>query len=620
MTTQHSGASSATPRRAAKQQLAFIEDLPEHLRLFYKDVAHALMDRYALSKKGIGFKGTGTVVVPPFCSPFRVTSLVRDSNSDNWARVIEVVNPDAKIFECVVPDETFERNPRNVLAIMAKRGFRVFNEKHAITIRQIIRNWDVPADKRRVLIGKIGWTANHDAFITSSGGVITRNDETPQYHFAGDIDGKDAGDLKAWREGVAALAAGNTNLVFAIALGFSTALLPFTDLASLIFHLFGQTSKGKTRVLRAGLTVWPKIGENDKTWSATINGLEGEVARSNHILFGLDELPKDAPAELGNMIYTIANSAGKVRGKIDGSAKKRATWNTFVISTGEHSMITTLSKLGNIATGGQGVRMLDIPVDGSYGAFDYLHGHATSDAFVRALDVAIRDASGPAGAEFIQNLIRIPLEELTVSLKNASEQQAKALYAHFGVIAGDEKTREIRRVLDAFALIAVAGEKATEFGLTGWMQGTASDAVKTIAQRWLDRRGTMALDKRESIKLISDYLTENELRFVPIGEAKPVLSDQEWPPGYQDEEYFYVLPSTMSKIYIEKSKLPVSLNHLVEEDYLFKGGERSSMQFKMKQIGAHRPRAYRIRRSILDFNASIDNASATTRETPKGQE
>jgi putative DNA primase/helicase len=618
MITQHSGASSATLRRASKQSLAFIEDLPENQQPFYKEVASVLRSQYVVSKEGIGFKGTGTVTPPPFCGPFRVTAVVQELNPDRWSRVIEFVNFNGDLVEYVLPNGKLDGKTRDAIAMLSTSGLRIFEEVAFKVIPRIIRNW--PEPKRQVLMKKVGWTIDHDAFITPSGGVITRNNETPQYHFAGDIDGKDAGDLKAWREGVAALAVGNTNLVFAIALGFSTALLPFTDLASIIFHLFGQTSKGKTRVLRAGLTVWPKIGENDKTWSATINGLEGEVARSNHILFGLDELPKDAPAELGNMIYTIANSAGKVRGEKDGSAKKRATWNTFVISTGEHSMISTLSKLGKITSGGQGVRMLDIPVDGSYGAFDYLHGHATSDAFVRALDAAIRDASGPAGAAFVQKLIRIPLEDLLGSLEKESEGQALALQAHCGVIAGDEKTTEIRRVLDAFALIAVAGEMATEFGLTGWTQGMASDAIKTIAQRWLDGRGTMALDKRESIRLISDYLTENELRFVPIDEAKPVLSDQEWAPGFQDEEYFYVLQSTMSKIYVEKSKLPVSLSHLVEEDYLFKGGEKGSMQFRVKQIGQHRPRAYRIKRSILDFNASIDNASATARETLKGQE
>ncbi len=108
----------------------------------------------------------------------------------------------------------------------------------------------------------------------------------------------------------------------------------------------------------------------------------------------------------------------------------------------------------------------------------------------------------------------------------------------------------------------------------------ASDAVKIIARRWVDGRGTMPLDKSESTKRIVDYLNENELRFVPIDEAKPVPTGQEGPPGYQDDQYFYVLPSTMSEIYFEKSKLPVSLNYLVDEDYLFKGGEKNSMQFK----------------------------------------
>ncbi len=274
---------------------------------------------------------------------------------------------------------------------------------------------------------------------------------------AGNLDGKDIGDLGAWREGVADLAIGNTNLIFAIALAFSTALLPFTDLATIIFHLYGLTSKGKTRVLRAGLTVWSKVGETDKTWSATINGLEGEIAQSSHILLGLDELPKDPPADFGNMIYKIAQGAGKGRSDIDGIAKKRSSWNTVVFSTGEHSMLDTLSKLGKTAMGGQGVRMIDISVKGKYGAFDDLHGRATSDAFVHALYKAIGEPSGPAGAAFVKVLMLKSPEQLKVFLEKLSGQETAALQAHCDITAGDEKTTEIRRVLDAFALIAVAG-------------------------------------------------------------------------------------------------------------------------------------------------------------------
>ena len=613
MTSQNSGASNTAPRRAKTQPLAFIEDLPEHQQAFYKEVASVLKGQYVVSKAGIAFKGTGTAPLPPFCAPLRVVAFVEELHPVRWSRVIEFVDFKGVLVEYVLPNGQFDGKTRDAIALMSQSGLQIFDEIAFKMIPIIIRKW--PKIDTQVLIGKVGWTVDFDVFITPSGRAITRSDAAKQYHIAGTMDGKDIGELGTWQKGVADLAVGNTNLIFAIALGLSTALLPFTNLPTLIFHLFGVTSKGKTSVLRAGLTVWSKIGKTEKTWSATINGLEGEIAQSNHILLGLDELPKDPPPDFGNMIYKIANGSGKARSEQDGVAIKRSSWNTAVFSTGEHSMLDTLKKLGKTATGGQGVRMLDIPVEGSYGAFDDLHGHPTSDAFVRALDGAIREASGSAGYAFVEQLIRTSPEKTTALLKTRCGEETTALQAHLGIIAGDEKTREISRVLESFALIAVAGELSIEFGLTGWTKGMASDAVKTVAQRWLDGRGTMALDKRESIKLISYYLTENELRFVPIGEAKPVLSDQEWPLGYQDEEYFYVLQSTISKIYVEKSKLPVSLNHLVEENYLFKGGEKGSMQFKMKQIGAHRPRAYRIRRSILDFNASIDNASAAKLKT-----
>lgn len=399
---------------------------------------------------------------------------------------------------------------------------------------------------------------------------------------------------------MAALAVGNVNLIFAVALALSTPLLVFTDLASVIFHLHGRTSRGKTRVLRAALTVWPKVGEKDKTWDATINGLEGEIARSGHTLLGLDELPRDASSDLGNMIYKISLGSGKARSEKDGTAKPRRSWQTAVISTGEHSVLDTLKRIGRRPTGGQGVRMIDIPADGAYGVFDDLHGHATSDAFVRALDRSIRKASGAAGAAFVARLMTSTSDETAARLDADASAQAEALQAHLGIVSGDDATAEIRRVLDSFALVAVAGEWASRWGLTGWAPGIASDAVRTVAQRWLAGRGRMPLDQRESIRTVRDSISDNEVRYVRLADAGRANAS-DWPPGFQDDTFFYVLPGTMSEICGETGKLQTFLSHLLDAGYLEPGGERNSLQFRMRPIGGVRPRAYRIRRTILLF-------------------
>ena len=194
-------------------------------------------------------------------------------------------------------------------------------------IAQLIRNWPVPSESRLTLIEKVGWTDDQAAFILTSGRVITCKGAPKKIQSGGDIVGEELGSLTQWRAGVAALAKGNINMMFGISLGFSTALISFTKLNTLVFHLFGNTSQGKTLVLRTALSVWPKIGDEEKTWEGTGNGLEGEIVKSNNILLGLDELRADATPDLPEVVYKFANKPSKARRKKKGGSRSRNVEN-----------------------------------------------------------------------------------------------------------------------------------------------------------------------------------------------------------------------------------------------------------------------------------------------------
>jgi putative DNA primase/helicase len=578
----------------------FLSKLPEHQRPFFRAAMEGLPTTFTLSQEGIASKAQGNARPAPLCSPLRVKAISSQQDTKGWSSVVELLNPDGDVVECVLPWRIIDGKPRDAIAILADHGVRIFNQLNKDLVLVLIRNWNAPT--RQIEIDRVGWTANFDAFVLTSGRVLTRDDNSTRYRFEENLDAKEVGNLGDWRNGVAGLSIGNTNMIFAIALAFSTCMLPFTNLNSLIFHFFGKTSRGKTRVLRTALSVWPKIGKDDKTWDATINGLEGELSRSNHILLGLDELPKDASDDLGNKIYKASLGTGKARSEKDGSAKKRALWSTSVISTGERSGLATLKGIGKTPTGGQGVRMIDIPADGEHGIFDHLHGHATSDAFVKVLDKAIQKSSGAAGAAFVSRLLKMDPEQLKRVLEKALELQVAGLYSHLGIVPGDDKTVEIRRVLDAFAFIAVAGEWATECNITGWSKGMTSEAVKTVATRWLVGRGRMPLDQSEALKQVRDYLARIELGFVPIADVKHIPKGEISPPGYRDDVFFFVLPQTLSLLSGDKGVPTALLNYLLNAEYLEKGNEKDSLQFRMGPIISGRPRVYRIRRTILDFD------------------
>ncbi len=593
-----------TPQPNPIQQ--FLARLPEPQRPFFKTLAGTLPQGYCFDEKGISARPRGVQSVlstqreTPFCTPFRVKSYVEEQGGNGWKSVIEILNPDGKLVECLLPWRILDGKPNEALGVLANHGLRILNGYNKQSVLELIRTWKVSA--RELEVSRFGWTPDREAFALSSGRVLTRKTTEASYRFVGNADGRQIGNSAVWKESVGRLAIGNPNMLFACALGFSTALLPYaTSAGSTIYHLHGRTSQGKTRVLRTALSVWPKIGEADKTWIATINGLEGEMARANNHLLGLDELPEEPPQDFSRAIYMIGNSGGKGRSTKDGTAITRQAWRTSVISTGEDSMAGTLKKLGKPPRGGQAVRMIDIPLEGAFGAFDTLHEHATADAFVKALDASLANAAGGAGALFVTGIMHGSAAHMEAYVNRRVTEQAAAMQDALGIVAGDTKTTEIRRVLDAFALIAVAGELASRWEITGWPEGAATAAVREVAKRWLGDRGNMPYDQINVLESIRDHLQQNQDRFMTIAQAINTEHDTAEIPGYQDDTYIY-LPASTFALSHGKATSDAAVTYLLDANYLHAGGERNSQQYRLPKINGKRSRAYRIRKSLLEFD------------------
>ena len=158
----------------------------------------------------------------------------------------------------------------------------------------------------------------------------------------------------------------------------------------------------------------------------------------------------------------------------------------------------------------------------------------------------------------------------------------------------------MRRVLDSFAVVAVAGEWATGLRVTGWEKGSVTEAVAEIAGRWLQERGGAGpVDQMEAVKATREFLDRNATRLIPLpvrntgqGLGREIL-------GYRDESYFYLLSQTFAEINKGRD-IDVSARLLEAAGHLVRGGERNSLLYRVPKAGDARPRAYRISRSILD--------------------
>lgn len=285
------------------------------------------------------------------------------------------------------------------------------------------------------------------------------------------------GDLKQWRNNIAAMAAGNSRLVFAISTAFAGSLLEGANVDSGGFHFFGNSSDGKSTAQFIAGSVWAKPKDFVHTWRATANGLEGIAENHNDGLLILDEIGQANGREIGETLYMLANGQGKARMSKTITTRKPKQWRLMALSSGEYTLVDMLKAEGKRSFAGQEVRLANISSDAGagMGLFENIHNYPTPAKFADGLKELINDNYGAAGAAWLTAITNNP--EWREGISRAISQLTDTL--------SSGTSRQAGRVARRFALVAYAGEMATQAGITGWTAGEATAAAKTCFESWL---------------------------------------------------------------------------------------------------------------------------------------
>ncbi|MBK5944869.1 DUF927 domain-containing protein [Halorhodospira halophila] len=370
--------------------------------------------------------------------------------------------------------------------------------------------------KRLIAATRTGWHPAGDGrcFVLPSR-TIGSDEVRHQSEHPGVDDFRQAGTLEGWRDTVAAPCRGNPVLLLAVCAAFAGPLLKPAELRESGghgLHLVGDSSQGKTTALQAAASVWGGPGFV-RTWRATANGMEATAAALNDSALILDEISECDPREIGAMVYAIANGQGKQRARREGDSRQAARWRVMALSTGERSLSAHMAEGGNRIKAGQSVRLLDVPATRrSHGAFDQLHGHPHGGALADAIKQAADANYGHAGPAFIRYLLDCD-HDLPGLLKDTRERGG------FDASEGLE-----RRAAGVFALVALAGELATEAGITGWAKDEALDAATAAFDWWRAAKGTGQTEQQQILDAVRDFLARHgDARFSSInGDHCPV--------------------------------------------------------------------------------------------------
>ena len=382
-------------------------------------------------------------------------------------------------------------------------------------------------------VDTVGWNGDEDSpvFVTptriygaDTESYIYQPEHKPNHRMG------EAGTLEEWQNSVSANAVGNSRLVFAISAAFAGSLL---NLASSMvdgggFHFHGESSTGKSTALAVAASIWGRGGkvENPKTfinkWAATAVSIEITASLHNDLCLLLDEIGECDEKQAAKIPYMLGNGAGKGRGSKAITNRPIHTFRLMFLSSGEHTLEEHLKKKGISVVAGQELRMLNVHADAGrgMGVVEELHGLSNSGELVQRFIQATTQYYGVAG--------NVWLEYITEHANQLRETVPQEIRRFKESVVPAAATGQVQRAANRFALVAIAGELATQSGITGWNEGEATRAAICCFNDWLSDFGGGDGENREHLKIlqaIEGYIDRNRAKFensLLSGQSQPV--------------------------------------------------------------------------------------------------
>lgn len=342
---------------------------------------------------------------------------------------------------------------------------------------------------RITMVRRTGWVGN--AFVLPHKTIGQPEHETILFDGRTDIARYgERGTLDDWRQYVAALAAGNSRLIFSLSLGFAGPIADLLEEESFGFNLTGPSSIGKSTGLLTAGSIWGGGGPLGfaYSWRLTDNGAEGIACAHTGTLLPLDELGQLNPEVATALTYMLGNGLGKSRAGRGGEAKRIAEWRIVLLSTGEVGIATKIEETGrgHKAKAGSLVRLIDVPADSGSGCglFDDCHGESAAQFSQRLKSAALSNygSAGPAfAASLAEMLLRNP--ETKAALRQRIDLTQKKL------LHGIDADGQVTRIARHFALVIVAGDMAQVALDLPWKEAEPTSAGRICFKAWLSQRG-----------------------------------------------------------------------------------------------------------------------------------
>ncbi|WP_296240573.1 MULTISPECIES: DUF927 domain-containing protein [unclassified Psychrobacter] len=552
------------------------------------------------------------------CSPIEVIAKTRDTSSSTWGRLLQWHDDDNELHKWAMPSSLLQGDAREYRKELASQGLNITtNPKQRNYLDVYIQ--DYPIHKRALCVDKLGW---HDKqYILANGSIGGDDKQITFYQSANTINSTLAqqGTLAQWRDELCKPLAEQNRFAFSIACAFAGQLLELLDSDGGGFHIVGSSTMGKSLSLKVASSVWGKPDSYIKTWRSTDNALEGTASEYNDSFLPLDEISECDAKVVGKVVYMLGNGTGKGRSTTTGHNRTAKTWRIIFLSNGEKTVQQQMIEAGQKTNAGIEVRMAHIDADAGAGndlrMFDSLVLAATGAAQADKINELSYSYYGSAGIAWLEHI---------TNDKAATTATAKELVNDF-MSQYSDLAPQAHRVARRFAIVATAGEMATQAGITGWQAGQATTAVMTCLDNWLDNYGRDGEhEQRQIIEHIKAFIEQHgSSRFQPCHstayqdfEAK--ITNRVGYHNYDTEEYYFTT-STFDEVCSPFSKSKVL--QVLDEAGLLNVTESDRKTCRVPlPFKKNRTRVYAVKSDIQSYETNKNTGTDGTTGTSHTQQ
>lgn len=468
------------------------------------------------------------------CAPFEIIGCgyTNDKSSPSWSRIFSFADAKGEKYTIPVSDADFSGTScESVLKLLRRSGLRIYDDKLFI---RLVRNFY--PEKKYITTDTPGWDKSLDFYVFPEQVIGKTPDDVVFTDDTAHLIFEKKGTIEQYQKTVTSKISGNPFGVVAICNALSGILIPyFPDFEGGGLLFYGDSGCGKSTCASLAQSVYGSI---EKVCFSSFDGSEtgiiNHAASHHHGCFCCEELKKNK-RNIIDCVYNISNGIepDKSKPKGDGTynARRKKQFSVVLSCTGEASLSDLAASVGETVPSGADARLLSVPLkidDQDTKAFEHdLHGFPTSEIYVRYLQTSMVACHGVLSRAFVSELIHRGKNEITgEEVMSVLNRLYEDIRQEYGEYPGDQVKRILRKRI---APVIIAGNLATEYGLTGFADDEVYQSVKYITFRWLSiyRETLGAVEANAIFEQVADMFTADGRRdFRDFAKGSPCPHDK----------------------------------------------------------------------------------------------